>query len=232
MFDIDGTLIRWQLYHAVADELARRGHFDQTSYQAIRNQRMHWKNRRSPGAFKDYEKALVNLVDAALTGVSVEALEWACRAVILEYKDQVYTFTRDLIKELKAKDYLIFAISGSQETIVGMLAEYYGFDGYGGSVYEIEHDHFTGKKDVLTGERKPEHLAKLAKEHQATYQGSIGVGDSDGDIQLLSVVETPIAFNPSQELYDHARKQGWRIVVERKNVTYNLETTDGTYLLA
>ena len=32
VFDIDGTLIRWQLYHAIADELAKSGHIDAETY--------------------------------------------------------------------------------------------------------------------------------------------------------------------------------------------------------
>ena len=28
VFDIDGTLIRWQLYHSIADTLARLGHIE------------------------------------------------------------------------------------------------------------------------------------------------------------------------------------------------------------
>ena len=34
--------------------------------------------------------------------------------VFEKYKDQVYRYTRDLIRELKSQDYLLFAISGSQ----------------------------------------------------------------------------------------------------------------------
>ena len=231
VFDIDGTLIRWQLYHAVADELARRGHFGAIEYQAVREARLQWKKRAGEDSFKDYEHALVNLVDQAMAGLSVAELESACRTVIHEYKDQVYTYTRNLISELKSKNYLLFTISASQSEIVRMLAEYYGFDGYGGSEYEVVNGHYTGKKEVLQRERKPELLKALAARHGASYKDSIAVGDSESDIPMLEAVERPVAFNPTKFLYDHAVTNGWKIVVERKNVIYELEPSQNGYSL-
>lgn len=232
VFDIDGTLIRWQLYHAVADELAHRGHFGAIEYQAVKDARMTWKKREGEESFKAYERALVNLVDQAIIGLPVTEMESACRAVINEYKDQVYTYTRDLIRNLKEEGYLLFTISASQSGIVKMLADYYGFDDYGGSEYEVKDGIFTGKKEVLKSERKPEYLKLLIQKHGATYEGSVAVGDSESDIPMLEAVERPIAFNPTKLLFDHAKKEGWQIVVERKNVIYELQPHDGKYRLA
>ncbi len=231
-FDIDGTLIRWQLYHAVADELARRGHFGAIEYQAVKDARMTWKKRESEDSFKHYEHALVNLVDQAIIGLEAAEVESACKSVIHEYKDQVYRYTRDLIRDLKAKDFLLFAISASQSEIVGLIARHYGFDDFAGSQYEIQNGRYTGRKDVLKSERKPEVLKHLVKKHEATLAGSVAVGDSESDIPMLEAVEQPIAFNPTKLLFGHAREHAWKIVVERKNVIYELEPGDGTYLLA
>ena len=49
---------------------------------------------------------------------------------------------------------------------------------------------------------------------------------------MLSTVEQPIAFNPTKQLFEHARTYGWRIVLERKNMVYELEPRDGSYILA
>jgi HAD superfamily hydrolase (TIGR01490 family) len=232
VFDIDGTLIRWQLYHAVADELARRGHFGAIEYQAVKNARMTWKKRESEDSFKEYERALVNLVDQAIQGIRVAEWEDASKTVIHEYQDQVYTFTRNLIRDLQSKGYLLFAISASEKTIVKLLAAHYGFDDFAASTYEVIDNAFTGHKDILRRERKPAALAELVQKHGATYNGSMAVGDSENDIPMLKAVEQPIAFNPTKQLSEQARGQGWKIVVERKNVVYELEPGNGTYLLA
>lgn len=232
VFDIDGTLIRWQLYHALADELARRGHLDTKQFQKVRAARMAWKKRTDNDSFTQYEHTLVELVDEAITGIRVTDLAVACSSVLAEYKDQVYTYTRQLIRGLKAKNYLLFAISASQAEIVSLLAEYYGFDDYGGSIYEVKDGVFTGQADILRQERKPEYLKQLVSTHHARWQDSMGVGDSESDIPMLATVEQPIAFNPTKKLFEHAEKQGWPIVIERKNMIYKLEPKSGSYILA
>ncbi|HSW37037.1 MAG TPA: HAD family phosphatase [Candidatus Saccharimonadales bacterium] len=232
VFDIDGTLIRWQLYHAIADELAKQGHFKEADYQEVKQARMLWKRREHQDSFKDYEQALVKAVDQVILTITVDDLKQACQTVLNEYKDQVYTYTRQLIQELRSKNYLLFAISASQTEIVKLLADYYGFDDSGGSSYEIKNNRFTGKKQVLRSERKPDYLKTLVKKHNAIYEQSIGVGDSESDIAMLEVVERAIAFNPTKQLFNHAKSHGWKIVVERKNVIYELEPQNGPYILA
>ncbi|MBC7708397.1 HAD family phosphatase [Polaromonas sp.] len=232
VFDIDGTLIRWQLYHALADELARAGCLGAIEYQTVRDARLHWKKRSSHDAFESYERTLVNLIDAALSGISEEQFSAACTTVIEEYKDQVYTYTRDLIEKLRGDGYLLFAISASQDQIVRLLAAYYQFDDCGGSLYEVKDGYFTGNKDVLQRDRKPVLLKTLVNKHRASWKGSIAVGDSASDIPMLESVEQPIAFNPSRELFGYATERLWKIVVERKNTTYTLQPDGGKYFLA
>ena len=65
----------------------------------------------------------------------------------------------------------------------------------------------------------------------ADWSGSVGVGDSESDIPMLSTVERPIAFNPTRNLYEHAVEHAWPVVVERKNMIYKLEPHDGVYRL-
>lgn len=231
VFDIDGTIIRWQLYHAIADELVKEGHLDQERYEKVRAARLTWKQREHETSYQDYEQALVKFFEEAVKGVPVDTLKQACGIVLDRYKDQVYTYTRDLIKELKDKDYLLFAISASQDMIVQLLAMYYGFDDSGGSIYEVEDGKFTGLSEVLKSERKPEFLKQLVQKHGASYDGSIAVGDSEGDIPMLSIVEQPIAFNPTKELFEHASANNWKVVVERKNMIYELESQSGHYKL-
>jgi HAD superfamily hydrolase (TIGR01490 family) len=231
VFDLDGTLIRWQLYHAIADELARSGHIGVIEYEKVRQARLDWKHRATASSYRDYEQTLINLVDLAIRGISVAALTQACQLVLAEYKDQVYTYTRDLIVQLKRDGYLIFAISASQEQIVKLLADYYQFDDFGGSTYEIKDGHFTGAKEVLKRERKPVFLKELVAKHGATWTRSIAVGDSESDIPMLASIQNPVAFNPTRELLDHAQTAGWKVVVERKSVIYELEASNDQYLL-
>ena len=67
--------------------------------------------------------------------------------------------------------------------------------------------------------------------HNCSLKDSIAVGDSDSDIPMLSYVEKPIAFNPSRELYEHAKLNNWDVVIERKNVVYKLRPSNQGYIL-
>jgi HAD superfamily hydrolase (TIGR01490 family) len=232
VFDIDGTLIRWQLYHAVADKLAKRGVINAADFTAVRAARMEWKNRAGEASFDAYERQLVTLINGSISSLSVAELEQAYDEVITEYKDQVYTYTRDLIESLRREKYLLFVISGSQSEIVKLLAKHYRFDDFGGTVYEQKDGRFTGQSTPLRAEKKPEYLKQLVEKHGAAWQGSVGVGDSESDIPMLSLVERPVAFNPSKKLFQHASKAGWKIVLERKNMVYELEPNNGSYVLA
>ncbi len=87
-----------------------------------------------------------------------------------------------------------------------------------------------GPTDKFNGKIADEHLIRnkanilrraVAKEN-LTLKGSIGVGDTEGDIPVFELVETPICFNPNMTLYRHAKRNKWKIVVERKDVIYEL----------
>lgn len=230
-FDIDGTVLRWQLYHAVADELAKQDKLDLVAYEKVRAARLQWKKRPHQASYAEYEAELIKFFETAIKSVDPLELHAASKNVVKVYKDQVYAFTRDLIADLKSKNYLLFAISASQDEIVKMLADYYGFDDSGGSVYEIKDGAYTGKGHILKSDNKPEFLRELVNKHGATWDGSIAVGDTESDIPMLSIVEKPIVFNPTKLLFEHAKKNNWEIVVERKNMVYNLQPTNGKYTI-
>jgi HAD superfamily hydrolase (TIGR01490 family) len=237
VFDIDGTLIRWQLYHAVVNQLVRVGQISAEDNEAIRQARMTWKRRSHQDSFRDYEHVLVTTYLAVLNKLTPADYHQAIDQVFEEYKDQVYTYTRDLLRDLKAQNYLLFAISGSHSEIVTKLAEYYGFNASIGATFEQKDGRFTGNTETPFG-RKAELLQNMVAEHQADFAGSIAIGDSGSDIAMLELVEQPIAFNPNAELFAKAKAEGWKIVLERKNMVYELEPQTGqkdkhgSYLLA
>jgi HAD superfamily hydrolase (TIGR01490 family) len=229
VFDIDGTLIRWQLYHALADSLAAQGHIDPAAYQTMKDARMAWK-RRQQGTFKDYEQRVITVYETILQKLTYKQFEAAADTVFEEYKDQVYTFTRDLIAELKQKNYLLFAISGSQTEIIAKIADYYDFDDFVGTIYRRAGPGFSGQKTIGSAD-KGKTLKELVDKHSASFDGSIGVGDSRSDIQMLELVGRPIVLNPESELFAYAAKKGWEIVLERKNMVYKLEKKERKYEL-
>jgi HAD superfamily hydrolase (TIGR01490 family) len=230
VFDIDGTLIRWQLYHAVVDRLAKKNLLGPDAHTVLHEARMVWKRREHPDAFRTYEHALIKIYEEALPNISTDTFDQVAAEIAAEYKTQSYTYTRKLVQDLKEKGYLLFAISGSHEELLRSVAEQYGFDDCIGTTYERKGSAFTGSKFVGNRDKRA-NLKSLISKHTASLEGSVGVGDSRSDAAFLEMVERPIAFNPDRELYDLARKHGWQIVVERKNVVYELNKRGEDYLL-
>ncbi len=231
VFDFDGTLIRWQLYHSMFDQLKNLKKISPGDVDKVRQARMLWKTRQGEDSYQNYENVLVRVFDSAITKVDYSVYEEMAEEVFQEHRDQVYTYTRGLIKELKDKNYMLFAISGSPREVVEKVAKYWGFDDWVASEYEVRDNKITGSQTLgfIDKNKSVEHFAK---KYGLTYKDSFGVGDSDSDIKMLKKVENPIAFNPSKELFAHAKKSSWRIVVERKNVVYELNFENSQYFLA
>lgn len=222
VFDIDGTLFRSSLLIELVEALVAKGIFPHEAKESYEGQKEDWLNRK--GEYEQFIHRVVRAFGKYAKGVSFEEAAHSAGEIIEAQKDRVYRYTRDLVREYKEKGYFILAISHSPKFIVDGFAYELGFHKSYGTFYE------TGATDRFTGTIAEEHLIMnksavlkrvLEKEH-LTLHGSLGVGDTESDISMLSMVQTPIAFNPNRLLYRHALKNSWKVVVERKDVIYEL----------
>lgn len=231
VFDIDGTLIRWQLYHAVVDRLAKKGHLGLDAHEKIHQERMAWKRREHSNAFSAYETYLIELYEKAIEKLDAGVFDGIVEEVANEYKDQVYTYTRGLLQKLKQSGYFLLAVSGSHNELVEIVSKQHGFDDWVGTNYERKAGRFTGAKFIASHNKKTI-LQGLIDKHDLQQSGSYAVGDSQSDAPMLEMVDNPIAFNPDQKLFQYAHKRKWPVVVERKNMVYELQYKNDTYVLA
>lgn len=222
VFDIDGTVFRSSLLIELTEELVRRGIFPNEAKDSYKDAWEDWLNRS--GEYETFIRGVIEGFRTHVKGASYAEVADIAGELIEAQKNRVYRYTRDLIREYKDKGFFLLAISHSPKFIVDGFGYELGFDKSYGTFYEI------GPSDCFTGTIADEHLIrnksailKRALEKEGlTLHGSAGVGDTESDISMLSLVETPIAFNPNRLLYRHALKNGWKIVVERKDVIYEL----------
>lgn len=226
VFDLDGTLIRWQLYHSIFDFLARQGNINSELYDKVTAARADWKRRTAD--FDTYQSIMIDVFEQVLQDIPVSKFSQAIEETFQEHKNQTYIYTRDLVAELKRQHYTLFAISGSPNEAVARIAEHYNFDDYAGAVFRQENGKFTGHITTPAASKK-QTLEILIKKHKTELTDSVAIGDTENDIQILEMVERPIVFNPSRKLFNHAQKSGWEIVVERKNVVYKFMNINGQY---
>ena len=220
VFDVDGTIFRSSLLIELVDGLWQESIFPPNTPQAYQRACEAWLERK--GSYEDYIAAVVHVFQKNLKGVRYADFLRVAERVALFHQHRVYRFTRDLVRSLKQKGYYLLAISNSPKTILDGFCKELGFDKVYGRIYESdENEIFTGAitlEEVISDKSKVLERA-IQKEH-LTLKGSVGVGDSEGDIPFLKMVERPICFNPNKKLYTYARRHQWEIVIERKDMIY------------
>ncbi|MEW6610579.1 MAG: HAD-IB family phosphatase [Patescibacteria group bacterium] len=222
VFDIDGTIFRSSLTVELVDALIQEGVFPGRVRDVYARAYQQWLDRRA--SYENYMWAVVKAYNENLKGVLHRDVVRVARTVAAFHKNRVYRFTRDLLKKLRAQDYYLVAVSHSSAIIVREFCTRLGFHKFYGRLHEVDE---AGK---LTGKHLAEELIDsksklvehLIEKKGLSLKGSVGVGDTEYDIPMLALVEQPICFNPNMQLYRHARQKGWTIIVERKDVIYNL----------
>lgn len=222
IFDIDGTIFRKNLHFELINELAWMKIFPKKVRDDLVNLYVDWIEHK--GTYEAYRKALVDLYAQNISGCSKEDVEKASKIVIPFHENRTYIFAEELIEKLRKKEYNIIAVSGSPIEIVEEYnRRHLKFDQVFGSIYEVdERGKYTGRTVFEPVKNKGVVVKQYVYENGLTFEDSYGVGDTESDVSLLSLVENPIAFNPNQNLKEIAEKKGWKIIVEKKDVIYNI----------
>lgn len=219
IFDIDGTIFRSSLLIELTEALIQERIFPADSHQVYARAYQRWLDRRGP--YEDYINAVVKVFEKNLAGVPRNKFLEISRKVVGFRQNQVYRYTRDLIKDLKKKKYCLLAISNSPKIILDEFCRKLGFNKVYGRVYGVKNGRFTGKTEYLDLiSDKAKILQRAVEKENLTLKNSIGIGDTESDIRFLKLVAKPICFNPNQKLYRHAKRAGWTVIVERKDVIY------------
>ena len=222
IFDVDGTIFRSSLLIEVVEALIESEAFPETARAEFERERLEWLDRE--GDYDAYIEAVVKAFRKHLRGVSYRELAEAGRWVAQVHGKETYRYTRDMLAELKKRGYFLLAISHSPKLVLDQFCPKLGFDKTYGMMYEV------GAEDTFTGQIMDEHLIankanilkRAVEKENLTLLHSVGVGDTESDIPFLELVARPICFNPNQKLYKTAKRLKWKVVVERKDVIYQL----------
>ncbi|MCL4406222.1 MAG: HAD-IB family phosphatase [Patescibacteria group bacterium] len=221
VFDIDGTLFRSSLAIEFFDTLVEEGlcpvKYLKKYVQAYNN----WVNRQA--SFEEYTAEFITAMDKSLAGLRKKDLIRISKKVADFHQYRIYRYTRDLLLDLQAKKYFTIAISFSPKIIVQEFCKLWHFDevsGYAVSFDQNDRVVYRGSDELEWDKAKT--LKRILKEKRLSLEGSVGVGDTQDDIRFLKMVEHPLCFNPNIKLYKYAKRVGWPVIVERKDVIYNL----------
>lgn len=223
IFDIDGTIFRKNLHFELINELSWMKIFPKSVRSELTEVYQGWLTHE--GTYEDYRKALVRLYAEHIKGCSEEDVLRASRIVVPFHARRTYLFAEALIKKLRAENYHLLAISGSPSEVVEEYNSHYlKFDRAIGSVYAVDTaGRYTGVASFEPSRNKAEVVRNYIAEKNLVLEDSYGVGDTESDISFLKIVENPIAFNPNQNLKKTAEAEGWKIVIENKDVIYEID---------
>jgi HAD superfamily phosphoserine phosphatase-like hydrolase len=221
IFDIDGTIFRKNLAFELLNELSWMKIFPKTVRDELIKLYGSWLDNE--GAYEAYRVKLVELYEKNLQGKRQEDIMKAARIVAEFNAKRTYIFAKKNIEELR-HDHVMLMISGSPIEIVKEYAEIFNFDAYYGSVYEIDKNKiYTGKTIFEPTHDKGSVVKQFVAENDISLVGSFGMGDTQSDASFLELVDSPIAFNPDFNLRRIAEEKGWKIMVEKKDVIYEIK---------
>lgn len=227
VFDIDGTIFRSSLLIKLVEELIARGDFPESAQEVYQKYEDAWLARS--GTYEEYIQKVIATFTTHVEGLPYTSLYEAAHAVNKKFHAMRYRYTSHLIAELKAQNYFLLAVSQSPWAVLEDFCKSLGFDKVYGRFYEMD------EQELLTGKVRGEELIsdksaivkRAVEKHNLTLAGSIAVGDTEGDIPMLSLVDRAICFNPNMKLAEVAQQNKWDIVIERKDVMYELSGKTG-----
>lgn len=221
IFDIDGTIFRSSLMVELMKTLVYHRIFPKAAEKAVDREYFAWANRRGP--YQNYIDKVVEVFTKMIAGCKEKDIKKMSARVAQYFRDRKYVYTRDLVEKVRQSHFLL-SISGSIYEVVSEYNKYLKFDAVFGTIYELDQKKKVYKsKMLLDGAHQKEKIfCDFLKKNNFDLEHSIGVGDTEYDVAFLNRVGHPIAFNPNANLERIARRKGWKIVVERKDVIYEI----------
>lgn len=233
-FDIDGTIFRDSLMIAHFRKMREFGIINDYFWSnKVDFSEEKWMKRRLQ--YDDFLNDISKAYVESLHGVDIAEIEFTAKHTIRSRADEVYLFTRERIKYHRDNGHLVVFISGSPDFLVSQMAKIWKADLHFGSKYVFEDNEFTGKIEPMWDSKsKLRKIEELTKEYDIDLENSFAYGDTNGDFTMLKSVGNPFAINPAKELLENIAKdeelaKKANIIVERKDVIYNLKADVATF---
>ncbi|MGH3773251.1 MAG: HAD family hydrolase [Pseudonocardiaceae bacterium] len=212
IFDLDGTLHPGTLGLSLLRALVEDGSCDR------RQAEMLFFFLRGLGADELRTSASAEiayrLYAQATAGVPAFRVHRMAQRVWRREREAMFAYALPLLAALMARSYRTVLISGSPDEIIRVVAADLGIDFCQGAVFAAPGATYNGEVVVAPGVLggKVKILRALLEDQQVDLAHSTAVGNSAFDIELLTVVGHPVAFEPSTPLRMVAVQHGWPIV--------------------
>lgn len=227
-FDIDGTISREGLISEMFKKMIKYELIDNSKwYNEVEPAFTRWDKR--VGDYDIYLQKMVDIYTETVKNTNAFHIAYIAKKVIEQKGERVYTYSRERIKWHKEQGHVVIAISGSPIELVSEVSKMYGMDDYRGTVYQVGSNGIYNGEIIPMWDSQSKHKAvlEMAEKHDIDLSQSYAYGDTNGDYSMLQLVGNPFAINPTRELLSHIRndsqlKEKFTVIVERKDVTYQM----------
>ncbi|MBS3061795.1 MAG: HAD family phosphatase [Candidatus Diapherotrites archaeon] len=217
IFDIDGVLVKGFIICEFPKYLDQQGCIGSESNKKI--QLLLSEYIKGTKSAAEVATELPQVFARGLKGCDHQKVEKLGAAFMAIYKKNIFEHSKQLVKLMKQKGYLVLAMSGSPIEVIKQL-KYLGFDDLYGTECEIVDGVYSGnvKTNLVIRENKETLFYALIKKYNIDIESSFGFGDTSQDLPVLEHVGHPVTVNPDKKLSEIAEQRKWPIVKNKTDI--------------
>lgn len=209
LFDIDGVVIRgrllFNLVYAVSMELD-----DKKEFRSMLHDRLEMVHYGQVSSLKLSMDAIDLADNGFFVGLEKDRVLNIALRTAFKSVGSVNRFAKSLIGALRERPVerrrLLVAVTGAPEEIALPICNALGFDVCISSIYYTgPSGRYTLLRNLNAGLNKGLIIDRLETDCGMSWDGSIGAGDSERDLDILNRVSYPLAINPDEKLQARVR---------------------------
>lgn len=207
VIDIDGTVLPGGVgIFAVAANLAEVGLMNPTGTERMQQDLQ--KHKDGILEYEDYATEVLTHLAEGLAGQRQDQVSSQADRFLLRKSDIFYPYALRLIPRLNQTHDTYF-ITANAQFYAEFFTKHFGTSEYRATMLKTSNGIFTGEveKYLTRAVDKEKEVATLLKRYP--YNGSIALGDAEGDKIILGMVEHPICINPTAGLKSLALQNNW-----------------------
>lgn len=214
-FDLDKTIYPGHTFFGIVEEVAKNGMIETSLLAQMAEERR--KHHAGEQSYSVAANNLLVLFARAMGRRNCEDLMEVTKKFFENNKSAFYPYFEQVLPKLKEK-YEVYLVTTNVQAVAQVVVGMFGLAGYLSTEMEMADGKYTGRvvHSLANGKRMVNGLVS-----KYGRQGSLAVGDSENDIEMLEVVERAICFESTEGLKKIALERGWKIV-NRENAAKEL----------
>ncbi len=206
LFDIDGVIYEGHTIFDQIQDQEKRGILAKGTWDKILFELGEYKSGKKN--YKQAADAMLEISALAVKNRSYKEMVDDTTDYLIRNKNKFFPYFEKLIPQIN-KTHDTYFVTTNFQLMCEALGIIFGIKNYLSSIAEVKDGRFTGKVELSLGGNKGIVSSLISKYGRS---GSIAVGDSENDADMLDKVEYPLVMEPNEKLIVIAKQKGWQVV--------------------